>query len=144
MGSVNKVFLLGVLGADPEARQSKGGKSYVRVSLATHKRVTGESGERRTETQWHKVTIWGKNAEIVSTHCLKGSPLMIEGHLSPFRSELDGRMTSHVAIVAENIQLIPGARSNRSTAEATEFLEQAPSILEGSADTGDLDPLSLQ
>ena len=111
MGSINKVILMGTLGAAPELRQSTGGKPYVSISLATQKRTIKETGEKCTETQWHKVTIWGKNAEIVSTYCGKGSPLMLEGHLAPYRREDEGRMTYHVGIIAENVQLIPGGKT---------------------------------
>ncbi|MBK7893274.1 MAG: single-stranded DNA-binding protein [Bdellovibrionales bacterium] len=124
MGSINKVILMGTLGAAPELRQSSGGKPYVSISLATQKRTVKETGERRTETQWHKVTIWGKNAEIVSTYCGKGSPLMLEGHLAPYRKDDAGRMTYHVGIIAENVQLIPGTKS-QSGFEPIEFIPDA-------------------
>lgn len=110
MGSINRVVLMGTIGQQPELKTSINGKPYVRLSLATYRRTKDEVGNSRRETQWHKIMLWGKNAELCSTFCSKGSPLYIEGHLASYTKEERGTKTFHLGIVAEQIQFIPGTR----------------------------------
>ncbi len=111
MGTINRVVILGTIGHTPEMKFSRTGKPYVRLSLATHRRLKTPDGLPRRETQWHRVMLWGRNAEIASSFCEKGAPIYIEGHLAPYEREENGRMISQVAIVAEHIHFIPGSRS---------------------------------
>jgi single-strand DNA-binding protein len=110
MGSINRVVLMGLIGNHPELKTSSGGKPYVHLSLSTYRRIKNSNGSAQRETQWHKIMIWGKNAELCSSFCTKGSPLYIEGHLANYTKEDNGNRTFHVGIVAEQIQLIPGLR----------------------------------
>lgn len=110
MGSLNRVVLMGLIGNQPELKISSGGKPYVRLSLSTFRRIKDSSGVARRETQWHKVMIWGKNAELCANFCSKGSPLYLEGHLANYTKEENGERTFHIGIVAEQLQLIPGLR----------------------------------
>ncbi len=110
MGSINLVVLMGTIGQQPELKTSINGKPYVRLSLATYRRTKDESGASRRETQWHKIMLWGKNAELCSTFCAKGSPLYIEGHLASYSKEENGTKTFHLGIVAEQMQFIPGTK----------------------------------
>ena len=126
MGTINRVVILGVIGRTPELKWSRNGKPFVRLSLATHKRTKDLDGNNRRETQWHKVMLWGKNAEICSTFCEKGTPLYVEGHLAPYTKEENGAVSHHISIVAEQIQFIPGSKSARS-AERVEFEEPSSS-----------------
>lgn len=111
MGSINRVVLMGLIGNHPELKTSSGGKPYVRLSLATYRRTKDDSGTPRRETQWHKIMIWGKNAELCASFCGKGSPIYIEGHLANYTKEENGQRTFHVGIVADQLQLIPGLRA---------------------------------
>lgn len=127
MGTINRIVIMGVIGSRPELKFSSGGKPFVRLSLATHKRTKDLDGNTRRETQWHKVMLWGKNAEICSTFCEKGAPLYIEGHLAPYIKSENGAVTHHVSIVAEQIQFIPGTKMARS-ADHGEFEEPSASL----------------
>ncbi len=122
MGTINRVVIMGVIGSAPELKWTRNGKPFVRLSLATHKRTKDLDGNARRETQWHKVMLWGKNAEICATFCEKGAPLYVEGHLAPYKKEENGAVTHHVSIVAEQIQFIPGTKMARS-AERVDFEE---------------------
>jgi single-strand DNA-binding protein len=124
MGSINRVVLMGTIGQNPELKTSINGKPYVRLSLATYRRSKDELGNSRRETQWHKIMLWGKNAELCSTFCSKGSPLYIEGHLASYSKEEAGAKTFHLGIVAEQIQFIPGTRVSDAAERGEEdFLE---------------------
>lgn len=108
VGSINRVVLMGLIGNHPELKVSSGGKPYVHLSLSTYRRTKDANGGARRETQWHKIMIWGKNAELCASFCTKGSPLYIEGHLANYTKEDNGHRTFHIGIVAEQLQLIPG------------------------------------
>jgi single stranded DNA-binding protein len=130
MGSINRVTLMGSLGSAPERRQTAQGKSYVRLSLATQRRNRHpQTGAITSQTQWHAVNVWGKDAELCLQYLSKGSPVCVEGHLSPYKREVNGpgsELRTHVAIVADRIQLIPGTRAAQM-AEPTHLLEDSES-----------------
>jgi len=79
---LNKAMLIGRLGGDPEVRYTSNGKPVAGFSLATTEKFTDKtSGERREETQWHRIVAWGKLAEICSQYLRKGSRIYLEGKL---------------------------------------------------------------
>ena len=81
-GSLNKVLLIGRLGADPEVKQMVNGKSVARLSLATSQSWKDKNtGEKKEKTEWHRVCVFGKLAEVISNYCDKGSKVYIEGKL---------------------------------------------------------------
>ena len=80
--SVNKVILLGHLGADPEVRYTQGGTAVANLRIATNESYNDKtSGERVEKTEWHRVVAWGKLAEIVGQYLKKGRQVYIEGSL---------------------------------------------------------------
>lgn len=80
MSSVNKVILLGRLGGDPEVKYTQGGTAVARFSVATSDRWTDkQSGEKQEKTEWHRVVIWGKLAEICGEYLKKGAQVYLEG-----------------------------------------------------------------
>jgi len=82
MRSVNKVILLGHLGADPEVRYTQGGTAVANLRIATNESYNDKtSGERIEKTEWHRVVAWGKLAEIVGQYLTKGRQVYIEGQL---------------------------------------------------------------
>jgi single-strand DNA-binding protein len=115
MGSINRVIIMGIIGSDPELKFARNGKPFVRLSIATHKRVKDPDGNTKRETQWHKVMLWGKNAEACSTFCQKGAPLYIEGHLAPYTKDEAGNVSHHISIVADQMHFIPGSKMARSS-----------------------------
>ena len=74
-GGVNKVILIGNLGADPEVKYTPSGAPVVNVNLATNESWTDRSGERQERTEWHRLVIWRKLAEIVGQYLKKGSKI---------------------------------------------------------------------
>lgn len=79
--SNNQVKLIGNLGSDPDVRETSKGRKWVRLSLATNDSYQNQQGERITETQWHTVVAWGKQAEDVAENLRKGSRIALEGKL---------------------------------------------------------------
>src|ERR1700691_1814786 len=83
--SVNKVILVGRLGKDPETRYTSGGQAVCNFSLATDETFKDKSGERQKRTEWHRVVVWGKLAEICQQYLKKGTMVYVEGRI-PSRS----------------------------------------------------------
>jgi len=81
MNGLNKVILIGNLGADPQSRQLPDGKTVTNLSLATSENWTDKNGEKQTRTEWHKISIFGKGAEIAAKYMKSGSKVFIEGKL---------------------------------------------------------------
>ncbi len=81
MRSLNKVMLIGNLGADPEIRHTPGGVAVATLRLATNEVYTDRSGNRQTRTEWHRVIAWSKLAEICGQYLRKGRQVYVEGRL---------------------------------------------------------------
>ncbi len=80
-GSVNKVIIIGNLGADPEVRTTGGGAMVANLRIATSRNYTDKQGQRREETEWHSVVVWNKLAELAQRYLQKGRKVYIEGRL---------------------------------------------------------------
>ncbi|MCA9675948.1 MAG: single-stranded DNA-binding protein, partial [Myxococcales bacterium] len=80
-GSVNKVILIGNLGADPEVRTTPSGQQVATLSLATSRNYKDREGNRREETEWHRVVVWNQLAELAQRYLAKGRKVYIEGRL---------------------------------------------------------------
>ena len=81
MAGVNKVIILGNLGADPELRNLPNGNSVVNFNLATNESYTDKSGQKVEKTEWHRIEFFGRQAETIHEYCRKGSLLYVEGKL---------------------------------------------------------------
>lgn len=79
MASVNKVILIGNLGKDPEIRYTQGGEPIANFSLATSENWTDRSGQKQERTEWHRVEVFGKTAQVVRDYCSKGKQVYLEG-----------------------------------------------------------------
>jgi len=79
--SVNKVILIGNLGRDPEMRYTQSGDPIANFSLATSEKWTDKSGQKQERTEWHRVEVFGKQAQIVRDYCSKGRQIYIEGSI---------------------------------------------------------------
>ncbi|MCY4400870.1 MAG: single-stranded DNA-binding protein [Gemmatimonadetes bacterium] len=86
--SVNKIILVGNVGSDPDVRITSAGVKLARVSLATGLRTGGENPEERTD--WHRVTLWGRLAQVAEDYVRKGDKLFVEGYLQYDSYERDG------------------------------------------------------
>lgn len=114
MSSVNKVMILGRLGADPETRSSPSGLEICNLSIATnHYSRDQQSGERRESTEWHRVVLFGRQAEIAGQYLRKGSLAFIEGRLQTRKwTDRDGIDRWSTEIVGENLRLIGGRQDS--------------------------------
>ena len=81
MASVNKVILVGNLGRDPELRFTGNGNPVANFTIATSSNWTGKDGQKQERTEWHRIVVWGKQAEICGQYLVKGKQVFIEGSL---------------------------------------------------------------
>jgi len=112
MAGLNKVILVGNLGADPEVRYTASGTGVAKFSLATSRKFTGKDGQKQEKTEWHRIVAWGKLAEICGQYLSKGKQVMIEGRIEYGSYEKDGVKHYTTDIVAENMLMLgsPGGR----------------------------------
>lgn len=117
MASVNKVIILGNVGQDPEIR---GGNFIVAaLSIATSRKWRDKAGETQSETEWHRVSAFGRLAEIISQYVRKGDPIYIEGRLRTRKYEDKQGVERWVTeIIAEQLQLLRQKDSDEKPAQA--------------------------
>lgn len=127
MASVNKVFLLGNLGADPDVRYTPdGNRAIASLRVATNRRYRNRDDQQVTETEWHRVVVFGRSAEIARDYLKKGSSVWIEGRLRT-RKWTDQSGADHYTteIICENLQL--GSRGRpEGDAPMDDGFESAP------------------
>ena len=111
MANFNKVILLGNLTRDPEVRYTPKGSAVTEIGLAVNRVYTTEGGEKREETTFVDVTLWGRTAEIAGEYLKKGRPVLIEGRLQldTWDDKTSGQKRSKLKVVGEGLQLL-GAR----------------------------------
>jgi single-strand DNA-binding protein len=111
---LNRVMLLGNLGADPELRMTPSGQAVLKLRLATSETYLDRNRVRQERTEWHSVVVWGKRAEALSKILSKGSRLFIEGGLrTSSYDDKDGNKRYRTEIVANNIILSGGGGGGR-------------------------------
>ena len=115
---INRVTLLGNLGADPELRQTQGG-AVLNLRLATTETWIDKNKEKQERTDWHSVTLWGKRGEALAGILRKGSQLLVEGRLSTSSYEKDGQKRYKTEVVATNVVLVGGKPRTGDGAPAT-------------------------
>lgn len=107
--SVNKVILVGRLGRDPETRYTGGGQAVANFSVATDESYKDKAGERQKRTEWHKIVVWGKQAEIAQQYLKKGSLVFIEGRIQSREwQDKEGQKRTSFEIVANNFRMLGG------------------------------------
>ena len=115
MAGVNKVIILGNLGADPELRSSPSGVTTCRLSIATSMNWTDKSsGEKKEKTEWNRVVFFGRSAEVIDQYLKKGQQLYIEGRLQTSKYEKDGIERYSTDIIGESFNFISGSGSSSS------------------------------
>lgn len=106
MKGVNLVILLGRVGQDPEMKQLQGGSTVTRFSIATSEVWVDKSGQKQEKTEWHKIVVWGKLAEVVKKYTEKGSVVHIQGKLSTRSWEDNGQKKYSTEIIASQVQFV--------------------------------------
>jgi len=106
--SVNKVILVGRLGRDPETRFTASGQAVANFSMATDESFKSRSGERQKRTEWHRIVLWGKLAEIVQQYLKKGMLVYIEGRIQTrqWEDKRDGQKRTATEIVANVMRML--------------------------------------
>jgi single-strand DNA-binding protein len=116
--SVNRVILVGRLGRDPETRYTGGGQAVANFSVATDETYKDRNGERQKRTEWHKIVVWGKQAEIAQQYLKKGSLIFIEGRIQSREwQDKEGQKRTSFEIVATSFRML-GGRSDAAAAAA--------------------------
>lgn len=112
MGSLNKVMLIGRLGADPEKRVTQSGSAVVTLNLATSEKYKDKSGNNQEKTEWHKVVLWNKLAELAEQYLSKGKQVYIEGSLKTNEwNDKDGNKRYTTEVIGQKLQFIDSASS---------------------------------
>jgi single-strand DNA-binding protein len=117
MSGVNKVIVIGRLGADPELKTVTGGQSVCRLSVATSENWTDREGQKQERTEWHRVVVWGKLAELCGKYLSKGRQAYIEGRLQTRQWEdKEGQKRYTTEIVANTVQFLGGGERSAQPA----------------------------
>ena len=124
--SVNKVILVGRLGRDPESRFTASGQAVCNFSLATDRSYKDRNGQTQKQTEWHKIVVWGKLAEICQKYLKKGSQIFIEGRIQSRQwDDQQGQKRTSFEIVANEMRML-GSRAEASTAAHSSDEAEAP------------------
>jgi single-strand DNA-binding protein len=113
-------MLVGRLGRDPETRYTSGGQAVANFSVATDESYKDRNGERQKRTEWHKIVVWGKQAEIAQQYLKKGSLLYIEGRIQSREwQDKEGNKRTSFEIVANNFRMLGGRSESAVGASAS-------------------------
>lgn len=133
MSGVNKVILIGNLGADPEVRYTASGQAVANLRLATTERWVNKSGERTEQTEWHRVVAWGKLAETCGQYLQKGKQIYVEGKIRTRQwQDQTGQKRYTTEIVANNLVMLGRA------GERTEMPDEGVTVPPDDTGAGDL------
>lgn len=136
--SLNRIFLLGHLGADPELRYTQSQMPVCSLRLATNERRKNESGEWVDQTEWHRVVVFGKQAENASQYLAKGRQAFIEGRVRTNKwQDRDGNDRYTTEVVANSVQFIggkgdggPQLEQSYSSSPSSQSVPAAPQVTE--------------
>jgi single-strand DNA-binding protein len=133
--SVNRAILVGRLGRDPETRYTSGGQAVCNFTLATDETYKDRNGERQKRTEWHRIVVWGKQAEIAQQYLHKGSLIFVEGRIQTRQwDDREGQKRTTVEIVASNFRMLGGRGEGGGMAAG------ASAGVGAGAGTGDMEP----
>src|SRR5437588_12770489 len=122
MASVNKVILIGNLGRDPETRYTTGGDAVTNLNIATSEQWKDKSGEKQERTEWHRVVLFGRQAEVAGEYLKKGRSVYIEGRLQTRKyTDKDGVEKYPTEILADRMQLLGGREGGSASGGEVEF-----------------------
>jgi single-strand DNA-binding protein len=127
MGSVNKAILVGNLGRDAEMRFTSGGTPVATVSLATTEKFTDRDGQKREDTQWHRIVIWGKTAESLHEYLTKGKQIYVEGRIETREwTNKEGVKAKSTEIRADRVVLLGGGGGGGGPRVSRDRYAEAP------------------
>ena len=118
MASVNKVMLIGNLGGDPEKRVTGTGQAVTNFNMATTDRWTDKGGQKQERTEWHRIVVWGPQADSCAQYLAKGRQVYVEGSLRTRQwQDRDGNTRYTTEVIAQRVQFLGGPRGERTTEE---------------------------
>lgn len=121
MASVNKAILIGNLGKDPEVRYMPSGEAIANITLATTDSWKDKSGTKQERTEWHRVSFFGRQAEVVGEYLKKGSQIYVEGRIQTRKwQDKEGQERYTTEIVADRMQMLGGKSSGGGSFEVVE------------------------
>jgi single-strand DNA-binding protein len=125
---VNKVILIGNLGKDPEIRYTPDGKAVANLTLATSESWKGKDGEPVEKTEWHRIVMFQRTAEIAGEYLRKGSKVYIEGRLQTrkWQDKTTGQDRYTTEIIGDNMQMLDSKGSSNSSGDAPAFERNKP------------------
>jgi single-strand DNA-binding protein len=108
-GGVNKVILVGNLGADPDMRYTPSGQGVCELRVATSESWNDKNGQRQERVEWHRIVVWGKRAEVCSKYLSKGRQVYIEGRIQTRTyDDKDGNKKYITEVIANDVQFLGG------------------------------------
>jgi len=128
MASVNKVILIGNLGADPDMRYTPSGSAVANFRIATSEQWTDKSGGKQERTEWHRVVAWGRTGEICGEYLHKGKQVYVEGRLQTRSWEdKEGVKRYTTEVVAQTVKMLgPSGREPEGATAADQFSGEEP------------------
>lgn len=121
-GSLNKAILIGRLGRDPEMRYTPSGQPVANFSIATDETYTGKDGQKVEKTEWHRIVVWGKQAEFCGNYLAKGRLVYIEGKIETRKwTDKDGVEKYTTEIKADRVQGLDSRQSEGGYTQAPQF-----------------------
>ncbi len=137
-GTLNKVMIIGRLGADPELKYTPAGAAVMTLSVATNTSWKDTDGNQQEQTEWHRVVVWRKLAEIMAQYAKKGTKVYVEGRLRT-RSWDDKNGSKHYTteIYADNMQLLESRGAGTPADEAEPPIPSETDFAEPTANEGD-------
>jgi single-strand DNA-binding protein len=140
MSTVNKVILVGRVGQNPEVRHIPSGSAVTTLSVATSENWTDKSGQKQEKTEWHRVVVWGRTAEICGQYLTKGRLVYVEGKLQTRQwQDKDGQTKYSTEVQAQTVQFLgpqPGDRPQPGAQAGAQAGSYSPSFQDGGAGFG--------
>ena len=119
MASVNKAILIGHLGPDPEMRYLPDGSAVANISIATSEKWKDKAGEKQERTEWHRITFFGKLAEVVGEYLKKGAPVYVEGRIQTDKwQDKEGQDRYTTKIIADRMQMLGSKQDSAGATSA--------------------------
>lgn len=119
MAGINKVIIVGRLGQDPEMKAVGQGSTVTRLNVATSENWVDKNGQKQERTEWHRITVWGKLAELCGKYLAKGRQVYVEGKLQTRSWEDNGQKKYATEIVASTVQFL-GAGAATGAGQSTD------------------------
>lgn len=137
MASVNKVIVIGNLGDDPEKRVTGSGQAVTTLRIATNERWTDKAGQKQERTEWHRVVVWGPQAENCAQYLAKGRQVYVEGRLQTRQwDDKEGVKRYTTEIVAQRVQFLGGKGGEKTAGASTTAAEATPDQTPADFDMG--------